>query len=427
MCAMALHDSVLLIRDYENIRKILRDIYIYGCFTRDDFIEMGISGRKYDNERRRISAYLPDKFIQKRRVNKKVLLYCSYHIEDSEKNYLSGTFRNKSFTALDVMSFFFVQQLLAERKEMTASEILDALPNYNTKVVFTKDNLRVKLNELVDKGYIKIRKEGRMVFYSLIEDIWKNFTNDELYDLSLYLKFLKNVSPLEVPYYFLEEKLYLYMKCERNLEINNEKIFGFKHNHFFDSLDNDVLLDILRGCKKGCSLSIQIQEQESISVFPVIVIHDNTYGRQYLYCFDDSNNRQRVIRLDKIISVKVEKAMNPKERSIVDAMKSFIKECWCTSGINEELKELIIEFRFDEQKEAYILRRIEQEGHGGKITKKMDGVYEYKIKLRDPDEMIPWIRSFGERAKVISSKDKNTRKIIANDWKKAVMNYESIR
>ena len=44
---MALRDSVLLIRDYENIRQILRDIYIYGCFTRDDFIEMGISGRKY--------------------------------------------------------------------------------------------------------------------------------------------------------------------------------------------------------------------------------------------------------------------------------------------------------------------------------------------------------------------------------------------
>ena len=77
---MALRNSVLLIRDYENIRQILRDIYIYGCFTRDDFIEMGISGRKYDNEQRRISAYLPDKFIQKRRVDKKVLfvLFVSY-------------------------------------------------------------------------------------------------------------------------------------------------------------------------------------------------------------------------------------------------------------------------------------------------------------------------------------------------------------
>lgn len=36
---MALNKSSLLIRDYENIRQILRDIYIFGCFSRDDFIE----------------------------------------------------------------------------------------------------------------------------------------------------------------------------------------------------------------------------------------------------------------------------------------------------------------------------------------------------------------------------------------------------
>ena len=73
-------------------------------------------------------------------------------------------------------------------------------------------------------------------------------------------------------------------------------------------------------------------------------------------------------------SVKPRKTMDSKEKSIVESMKCFIKECWCTSGISEELKELIIEFRFDEEKEAYILRRIEYEGHGGEITKKMDGV-----------------------------------------------------
>lgn len=421
---MALRDSVLLIRDYENIRQILRDIYIFGCFTRDDFIDMGISGRKYDNEQRRISAYLPDKFIQKRRIDKKVLLYCSYHMEDSEKNYLAGTFRNKSFTALDLMAFFFVQQLLGETKEMTAAEILEALPNYNTTVVFTKDNLRVKLDELVAKGYVKIRKEGRTVFYSLMEDIWENFSDEELYDLSLYLKFVKNVSPLEVPYYFLEEKLHLYMKCERHLEMNNERVFAFKHNHFFNSLDNDVLLDILRGCKQEYSLNVQMKRKEQLEIFPIVVIHDSTYGRQYLYCYDITNCKQRVIRVDKISSVN--KNRTTFDKSIVNEVRDFIKDCWCTSGINEDLKELIVEFRFDEEKESYILRRIEREGHGGAIVKKSYGIYEYRIKVRDPDEMIPWIRSFGERAKVISSEGRNTLETIANDWKKAVKNYESI-
>lgn len=65
---MALNKSPLLIWDYENIRQILRDIYIFGCFSRDDFIEKkGISGRKYDKEQQRISAYLPEKLVYGKR------------------------------------------------------------------------------------------------------------------------------------------------------------------------------------------------------------------------------------------------------------------------------------------------------------------------------------------------------------------------
>ena len=112
---MALSDSILLIRDYENIREILRDIYIFGCFSKEDFIKKGISGRKYDNEQRRINAYLPKHFVKKKKIRKKVLLYCSYHIEDSTKNYLADTYRNKSFTAFDIMGFFYIQQILYKK------------------------------------------------------------------------------------------------------------------------------------------------------------------------------------------------------------------------------------------------------------------------------------------------------------------------
>lgn len=423
---MALNKSNLLIRDYENIRQILRDIYIFGCFTRDDFIEMGISGRKYDNEQRRISAYLPDKFIQKRRIDKKVLLYCSYQMEDSEKNYLADTYRNKSFTSLDIMAFFFVQQILSNGQEMTATELLDSMPNYNDSVVFTKDNLRVKLDELTEKGFITSRKEGRTVRYRLIEDIWKDFLDDELLDLSLYLEFLKNVSPIEIPYYFLEQKLHLYMECERHIEFGHNKIFAFKHNHFFNSLDNNVLLQILSSCNLKEAVSVNMDDDTKRKVLPSHVIHDSTYGRQYLYCFDLIRNVQSVIRIDKILSVCSLRKMQSEELRIIDGMAVFLNECWCTSGVNEELKEIIIEFRFDESNEGFILRRIEREGHGGQISRIEAGLFEYRIRLRDPNEMIPWIRSFGERAKVISCEGKNVIDTIANDWKRAVEKYESI-
>ena len=355
-----------------------------------------------------------------------MLLYCSYNIEDSDKNFLADTYRNKSFTALDIMSYFFVQQLLNEIPEMTAIEILNGMPTFNEDIVFTKDNLRVKLDDLVEKGYIQTRKEGRNVFYRLVDDLWKNFKDEELVDLCLYLEFVKNVSPIEMPYYFLEKKLYLYMKLERKVAVDDLNVFSFKHNHLFNSLDNDILLEILRSCRTGKELKVFIDKENEVLVVPIKVIHDSTYGRQYLYCFDKNMEKQRIIRIDKIEAVNCGKSLLKTEIKHADALERNLNECWCTSGIDEGEKEIVIEFRFDEQKEGFILRRIHKEGHGGVIKKKEEGIYEYRLMVRDPNEMIPWIRSFGERAKVISSDGKNTENIISEDWKKAVRNYESL-
>lgn len=425
---MALNKSVLLIRDYENIRQILRDIYIFGCFSRDDFIEKkGISGRKYDKEQQRINAYLPSKFIQKRRVDKKVLQYCSYSMLDSSNNYLADTFRNKSFTALDIMAFFWVQQILNLKEELTASELLDELPMVNDDVIFTKDNLRIKLDELVQKGFISCRKTGRKVTYRLCEDIWKNFTDDELLDICTYLEFMKNVSPIEMPYSFLYQKLRLYLECERFIGVPEVEIFHFKHNHLFDVLDNDVLLQILKAIQAGHVLKVEFYDgRPSSKVYPGEIIHDSLYGRQYLYCYELEVNLNTVIRIDRISNVFDEGHFVNTNDIDVSVLSRYSNDCWCTSGANDELIEIVIEFIFDAEKEPFILRRIKEEGHNGKICKIADNKYEYRLRIKDPNEMIPWIRSFGERAKVISSGEKQTEKIICEDWKRALEKYESL-
>lgn len=425
---MALNKSTLLIRDYENIRQILRDVYIFGCFSKEDFIEKkGVSGRKYDKEQHRISAYLPERFIQKRRVGKKVLLYCSYNVMDGANNHLADTYRNKSFTALDIMAYFFVQQILNAAEEMTPAEILDALPAMNESVVFTKDNLRIKLDELVQKGFIRMRKSGRKILYSLTDDIWQDFSAEELVDIRNYLEFMKNVSPMEMPYYFMHQKLGLYLRMERGIEVNGHEVFHFKHNHLFNCLDNDILLEILKAMKSAKLLEVGFYDgSKGITVVPIEVIHDSIYGRQYLYCLDTDTRLARVVRLDRISSVAEGKKQSHADKEAAGALTTYSDECWCTSGIGQELTEIVIEFRFEEPGEQYILRRIHAEGHGGDITKLDDGIYEYRLKVRDPDEMIPWIRSFGERAKVISSGIKQTERKLAEDWKKAIEKYESL-
>lgn len=426
---MAFSDSILLIRDYENIRKILRDIYIYGCFSRDDFIEKGISGRKYDNEQRRIHAYLPQHFIKKRRVNKKVLQYCSYKIEDSSNNYLADTYRNKSFTALDIMAYFFVQQILYKKGGLTLAELLQEIPILNNEVVFTKDNLRIKLEELCEKGYLQTKKNKKTVRYYLKEDIWKEFSNEELADIFVYLEFLKNTSPIEMPYYFLHQKLKLYLFCERGIDTSEYEVFLFKHNHPFNSLDNDMLLSIFRAIEMKNVLKLEVYVRGGSiepEILPIQIVHDSTYGRQYLISFSLEEQQNRVYRIDNIISIKVVRIFTKEEEEIVEQGKKYEKECWCTSGFHETLSEIVIQFVYKENEESYIYKRIVQEGHGGTIEKKGEGVIIYRNRFRDLREMIPWIRSFGERAKVLSSDGVGIENYIADEWEKAVKKYESL-
>lgn len=425
---MALNKSPLLIRDYANIRQLLRDIYIFGCFSRDDYIEkIGISGRKYDNEQRRINAYLTEKFISKRRVGKKVIQYCRYDLEDNSGNYLAETYKNKSFTMLDIMSYFFVTQILSDGAEKTLIEILDEIPLCNDFVEFTKDNLRVKLEELVDIGILKLKKEGRSVFYSLTNDVFEPFSTDELKEIYSYLEFLRNTSPVDVPFYFLQRKLKLYLEAERETELDVTNTFKFRQNHLFNSLDNDVILQCLQALRGEKMITITTQKGKEITeALPVKVIHDSTYGRQYMVYYNAEYQSCSSLRIDSIDNIIILRDMSADEKKVLHEMHDVYAESWCTSCRNDGPHEIVIHFVFDEKREDYILNRIKREGHGGTVERIEESLYEYRKIISDPNEMIPWIRSFGERAKVISSGTANTEYAIAEDWERAVAKYEAI-
>lgn len=426
---MSLSDSKLLIRDYSDIRDILRDIYIFGCFSRDDYISKGISGRKYDNEQRRITSYLPEKFIKKKREGKRVLPYCSYDMTVMPENFLAETYRNKSFTLLDIMSYFYVMTILNAKSGMSLSEILEVIPDKNDEVVYTKDNLRKKLEELIDKGLVLLEKKGRSVVYKITKDYLADFENDELVDMYWLLEFVKNVIPLEMPFFFLQKKLKLYLYVERNVEIGDIHAFQYKHNHLFNVLDNEVMLVALVAIHEKRSLLIKytFREKEcSDTVLPIKVIHECTYSRQYLLYYDLAEEKIITRRIDKIISADIKKSVS--EDVLEKALRKSVsaENAWCTSGVGLSPEEVKVEFHINEEKEQYVLERIRREGKGGNIEKISTGIYVFSIRVSDPLEMTPWIRSFGERAKVIYSKDGALEKHLIEDYERAIAKYEAI-
>lgn len=427
---MALSDSKLLIRDYSDIRDILRDIYIFGCFSRDDYIKKGMSGRKYDNEQRRITSYLPDKFIKKKRVGKRVLPYCSYNMTETQENFMAETYRNKSFTMLDIMTYFFALTLLDDQQGMTLPELLEIIPEENDEVVYTKDNLRKKLDELIGKGLVSTQKSGRKVLYRTVEDYLKIFKTDELIDIYWLLEFEKNVCPVEMPYFYLQRKLRLYLYADRGIEMENIRAFQYKHNHLFNVLDNEVILDTLRAIRSKRTLIIEYRFRENIrncEVVPIRIIHECNHGRQYLLFYDLSDEMTKTRRIDRILSAKIFEEVSDDILELARKEGEKEKSAWCTSGLYLDHDVVKIEFNIDEEKEKYVLDRIEREGKNGILERIVPGTYLYTITVSDPLEMTPWVRSFGERAKVIYSKDGILEKHLLEDYERAIAKYESIR
>ena len=134
----------------------------------------------------------------------------------------------------------------------------------------------------------------------------------------------------------------------------------------------------------------------------------------------------KTCRIDRIVSATVAEVVD--DSVFCKAMKRAETEnsSWCTSGLGTEPKTVVIEFCIDEQKEQYVLDRIRREGKDGKIEKIHDGLYNFSVGVNDPLEMTPWIRSFGERAKVIQSKDGVLENHLIQDYERAIAKYEAI-
>ena len=273
---------------------------------------------------------------------------------------------------------------------------------------------------------IQSQKDGRNVRYYVTEDIWKEYSEEELKQIYMLLDFIRNIMPFEMPYVFLQNKLKLYL-LSRGIDDLPEGVFQFKHNHLFNVLDNEIMLDLLRALKRDRVVQLErTGVDESSTVVPVKIIHECTYGRQYLLCMNCKDESALMIRLDRIDSATMRDELTDEMKARAIERTADEEKCWCTSGLGNQLRRVVIEVKIDEERESYIIKRLHREGHGGKVTKLKSGHYHYETEVRDPLEMTPWIRSFGEHMRVIEDGGSGLSEHIAADWRKAVQKYETL-
>ncbi|WBW98624.1 WYL domain-containing protein [Oceanirhabdus sp. W0125-5] len=419
------------IKHYDNIRCILRDIFLYGCFSREDLEnKSSVSSRKVSYEIRRIQQYIEKEFIRSDWEGRNKLLSLSYDSISNTQNFLVGTYQSKSFTKTDlILHFYLLMALKKINKPATFLEIEDFLiqeglisyDNISSKTV------QRKLNELTNSlEILKYEKKGRSKAYSINDDILKELTNDELRKLIFVVSLYKNILFPTISGYYCEETLKDYMSHERGINEEYDDCFQYKNLHFHPLIDEEILWKFMKAIKNRNLISHstskagrRLKSREVIKPFKLR--YDVNCGRFYLISFNE-NGRCISSRLDRVEEVTIHKEKyDPTElqERYIECMKHSWSSVPCNNVDGHDT--LILKVIIDESKEKYILEKIKNELGECTIDNVANEEYLIQKKVNDCSEMVPWLRSFSGNIKVISPKWLDKR--LKDDWKEMLNNY----
>ena len=396
-----------LIKDFSRIREYMRQFYVYGFRTRDEYD--GKSARSYDNERRRIESWLGE-YMSFRQDSTGKVTFISVDSRSIIHNPLYRAFKAKSFTDNDITLHFYILDILREHGVLSVSEITericsDYLSHFDDVQLPDESTVRKKLKEYVGAGILQSRKSGRRVVYSLRED------HAELASWQDALDFFTETAPTGVIGSFILDK------CEHTSDI-----FSFKHHYILHVLESDITCSLLEAISDRCEVTLDISSRRSRRVLkhrilPARIFMSTQDGRGYVLAKDIKDGRFNMYRLDNIKKVAFSGKTDEDMESFEEQAEDFMKYLWNTSSgdgetVNTEHLEMILKLGPEND---HILGRLRREGRHGEITDLGGGRLRYSIDVYDAAEMKPWIRTFTGRIESLSCSNEAVTESLYSD------------
>lgn len=383
-----------LIKNFNKIRDYMRDFYVYGFKSRDDYTKK--SARSYDNEKRRIESWLGDymKFHQTA-DGKNVFLSIDSRV--SRHNPLYKAWKTKSFTDGDIALHFLIMDILEDGQELSlvdiASQVDEYLAAFENARVFDASTIRKKLNEYVKEGLLVNRKNGKTMLYRRTDAF-------EMPSADI-LDFFSETAPCGVIGSFLED---------RTDEIADR--FAFKHHYITGAMDSEVLCIILEAIHEKRNITVELMNRKKdrmteTDVVPLRVMISVQSGRQYMMAYNPHFKRISAYRLDNIVTVK---SGEPADRfdELRVKLNGMQKHMWgvatdSPSGNRMEHIEFTVQYSDGEQ---HIPKRLEREKRIGQLEYIDEHTCRFSADVYDASELIPWIRTFICRITDISISNK---------------------
>ena len=375
-----------LIKNFEKIRSYMREFYVYGFKSREEYNKK--SARSYDDERRRMESWLGDhmSFV---RTHEGKNVFISIDSRVSTHNPFYKAFKAKSFTDGDITLHFILFDVLhSSEVVLSLPEILERIDEYlegfEAPMVFDESTVRKKLNEYISQGIIVGVKDGRKMLYHRAADV-------ELPDITDVLNFYSEVAPCGVVGSFLLDKQ----------EDTNDS-FTFKHHYITSAMDSDVIAALFKAMREKRMIVVKnksrrAEEPRENRLIPLRIFISVQNGRQHLVAYQPEFRAIKSFRVDYLSDVRLmEKALRFDEyRSKLDGMQS--KMWGVTAKLdrfgNENTEHVEFTVKLADNEE-YIVRRLEREKRIGQVEKIDGNTYRFTADVYDTSEMIPWIRTF---------------------------------
>ncbi len=396
-----------LIKRFDKIRDYMRDFYVYGFKSRNDFTRK--SSRTYDNEKRRIESYLGDS-MKWEYVSGSKTSFISVDCGTIPVNPLYAAWKSKSFTANDIMLHFYILDILRNRT-MPVDSLTDAICE-NSGVLFEVQTVRNKCREYVDCGILTQEKQGKSVLYAVCPQNVP--VSPQLLDA---VTFFQGAAPFgEIGSYLLD-----------NENVRND-LFSFKHYYIAHTLEDGVLFDLLSAIRQNRSVLFESQSDRSgkttaVRVLPLKIFVSAGTGRRYVCTYSFKTRRFFNLRLDYIKSVTLgEETEAAPERK--EALRRSLDKVWGVSFGGANRSELLcMKLCIDERREQYLIDRINREGQGGTLQRIDEKTYLFTKEIYDTNDMAPWIKTFTGRILRLEGTNKQVVDRFYTDLKRMAKMY----
>lgn len=409
-----------LIKNLDTLRTYVRSFYIYGFKTRDKFSSK--SARTYDDEKRRLENYLSGFMAFRTDENGKVT-FLSIDSRRIFHNPLYKIFKAKSFTAMDISLHFMLMDILCnfeggEENGKTLSQILDEiidvyLKDFSADAIPEESTLRKKLKEYEELGLISSIRKGKIVKY------FRNSMTD-LRGAEDLLAFFSEVSPCGVVGSFLFDKF----SAEEQVK---SEIFQFKHHYITSSIESDFVEQAFDAIREHRFLVIGQKKNENDRVFenqvvPLMIYQSTQGGRMYLMAYRQHGKYFMALRFDYIVKMETGEVYDGFEQKRAE-FESLRKNIWGVA-LKQNKKHndtttthvtFKVHFEDDEQ---FIYNRLLREKRCGNVTLIDKNNAQFDADVFDPQEIIPWARTFICRITFFDCSDKYISRRFYDDIRK---------